>query len=191
MDPRYERENLIPRPKFLVAKAAPPSPNVGRTLLLADYNYRPSHFPALEFNGIPWDREGDWQSKGVDFDLWFSQEMPKLAKRAELTIENREQSLEDGQIQCKWTENAVLVQIEPRHTDRYFVLCGQAERVERIFVEGATESGHEAIPIRETHKFVLPTKTVEKVELYVVRLSELENSNASDVSHLRCQWNDR
>ncbi|MDZ4848956.1 MAG: vWA domain-containing protein [Pirellulaceae bacterium] len=189
-DPRIERENQVLRPKFLVAKVSPPATGVGRTLLLSDRDFRASHYPVLQFNGLPWERAGDWQSKEVLFDIWYSHKIPSFAKKIQLSDDNDEQTLEDGQVRCKKINGTVTVEIEPRDRDRFFVLCENAEKAERIYDEGATDSNRESTPIREIHKFTwsVPPKSAD---VWLVRQSDVERSDAADLMHFRCQWNDR
>ena len=190
-DAKFEKEKLVLRPKFLIAKVSTPPGDAKKSLLLADFNYRPSHYPAFEFKDLPWEREGDWQSKGVHFDVWFSQEIPTFARRVKLTIDGGEKLIEDDQIRCRWTAGDVVVEVTPKRSDRYFILCNQSNRVERIYEEGATNRDEEAMPIREVHKFTLPTTPLDSTEILVVRLSDLESSKAQELIHFRCQWNDR
>ena len=188
-DAKYERENLVPRPKFIVAKVAPSSDSVGRSLMLADYKFRPSHYPAFEFNRIPWERDGDWQSKGVDLDIWYSAEIPSFATKVELMQEGGVQTLEDGKIKCQYLKNAVFVEIES--SERYFVVCNQSERNIRIYEEAATEKNRDAIPIREVHELLFAPNHLGNAEIFVVRLSDLKDLNTNNLTHVRCQWNDR
>ena len=169
-----ERRVFTTPPKFAVAQLKPSSGDTNRSYLLGDVNFvSGTHYPILRFPIVPWGINKELFSKQADFEVWIADELPRNAIRAQLEA-NGSADLLGGRVQCIRSNNVVKVIVKSNDDERVFVVCPDAKSSNRTYPDNLSV----VEPGDERHEFELGETSGAPVEIAVLKLSDLKNSNS-------------